>query len=44
MDQKSIKTSSSVKLLRVHLDDKLNLQIRSKPTSRSNKASDVPKL
>ena len=51
IDQKNIKTSSS-ELLGVHIDDKLNfkspyhknLQIRSKPTSRSNKASDVPKL
>ena len=50
IDQKNIKTSSSVELLGVHIDDKLNfktfknLQIRSKPTSCSNKASDVSKL
>ena len=48
---KNIKTSSSVELLGVHIDDKLNLiyifknlQIHSKPISCSNKASDVPKL
>ena len=41
IDQKNIKTSSSVKLLGVHI---VGLQHRSKPTSRSNKASDVPKL
>ena len=50
IDKKNIKTSSSVKLLGVHTDDKLNstyhksLQIRSKPTSCSNKASGISKL
>ena len=48
---KNIKISSSVELLGVHIDDKLNLiyifknlQIHSKPISCSNKASDVPEL
>ena len=43
VDQKNIKTLSSVKLLGAHIDDQLNfnLQITKKG---SNKASDVPKL